>query len=219
MKTCNECKESKDIEEFHQDCTKKDGRQRMCKKCRSEYYQKNREAIEEQKRKYYQRNKKRIMKRKKERDQQYRELSRLYQAQNIQGITFSEFREKMRNMKTCTKCNESKDIEEFQKDSRAPDGKRSQCKKCHKAYYQNNKVRLLERSKEYYRENREKKKEYWEKNRIKHREYTREWIRKNPDRIAERKERDKKLSKIYQSENIHGISFGDFRKKMAGKPL
>jgi len=38
-------------------------------------------------------------------------------------------------MKTCTKCNKSKHLDDFAKNKTGKDGLRSQCKDCHNSYY------------------------------------------------------------------------------------
>lgn len=43
------------------------------------------------------------------------------------------------NLKTCSRCNQSKPFEEFNKDSRLIYGLRSECKLCFREYYKNNK--------------------------------------------------------------------------------
>ena len=93
------------------------------------------------------------------------------------------------------------------------------CKKCHSEYYQQKKEFIKKYSKEYWQKNREKLREKNKKYRDRHKDYQRKWYAKNRDRILEQKERDKILSKLYRSENIHGITFGEFRKRMEGKSL
>ena len=62
--------------------------------------------------------------------------------------------------KTCTKCNIEKSVEEFAVDKRYPAGSVSQCKSCKSEYdrvhYQKNKARKLKQNKAYYYDNREK---------------------------------------------------------------
>ena len=60
-------------------------------------------------------------------------------------------------MKKCAKCGEWKHILEFYKDKNGIYGVRAQCKECQKKYskeyYENNKEKVLERGKEYNRNN------------------------------------------------------------------
>ena len=105
-------------------------------------------------------------------------------------------------MKVCSKCKESKGLEEFNKNSKAKDGLRSQCKDCEKEYEQNNKEKIAERKKKYNQKNKveiakrnkdwrlknrpellEKKKQYYEKNKEKIAEHDREYRKKNPYQI------------------------------------
>jgi hypothetical protein len=99
-------------------------------------------------------------------------------------------------MKVCSKCKEEKELSYFDKDKRKKDGHRSQCKKCIKEYYLNNKEyykeykeKYKEKYKEYYKEryknNKEKnkeyykeyRKEYYKNNKEKHKEYCKEYIK------------------------------------------
>ena len=57
-------------------------------------------------------------------------------------------------MKTCIKCDETKPLTEFYKDSNVPDGYRSDCKTCKKAYqseyYIKNSDEICKRNRGYY---------------------------------------------------------------------
>ena len=70
-------------------------------------------------------------------------------------------------MKKCSNCGELKPFSEFSKDKRSKDGLQSNCKKCMKEYYENNKEKILEQRKEYRENNKEKIKEYYENNKEK----------------------------------------------------
>ena len=61
-KKCSVCKEIKDISEFNQDKTRKNGLNYKCKSCRKEYRQKNQKHIKEHDTQYYQKNKEKIKK-------------------------------------------------------------------------------------------------------------------------------------------------------------
>ena len=67
-------------------------------------------------------------------------------------------------MKTCTKCNKSKALTEFSKESRGRDGLNTRCKVCKKAYckkwYQNNLEKERARGRKYYENNPEKRRAY-----------------------------------------------------------
>jgi hypothetical protein len=55
-KTCPRCAESKPIEPFARDRSRKDGRQNKCRSCRSDYYHANSERLCQQRRDYNHRN-------------------------------------------------------------------------------------------------------------------------------------------------------------------
>ena len=77
MKKCSnkECKQvnpqSKSC--FSKDSKKKDGLQSVCKNCKKEYYQDNKEQIKEKKKEYRQNNKEQIKEKKKEYNKEYRQ--------------------------------------------------------------------------------------------------------------------------------------------------
>lgn len=66
MKTCNNCKELKNVSEFNKDKSKKDGLHTFCKNCRRkknrEYAAKNREAAQKRAKEWYANNKERANK-------------------------------------------------------------------------------------------------------------------------------------------------------------
>ena len=82
--------------------------------------------------------------------------------------------------KTCTKCRESKPLEQFSRNSRTKDGYRSSCKLCQADY-----------QKKWREANREKlaaqKKAYYEANRAKALDCNRAWREANKERYAARK--------------------------------
>ena len=57
MKTCNQCKQTKEFTEFHKNKRKPDGHQERCKTCRSayraEYYKKNKEKEDKLKNEWF----------------------------------------------------------------------------------------------------------------------------------------------------------------------
>ena len=59
-------------------------------------------------------------------------------------------------MKFCTKCGIEKPLLEFSKSKRSKDGHRSDCKKCVKVFYENDKDRILAHMKEYREANKKK---------------------------------------------------------------
>lgn len=101
--------------------------------------------------------------------------------------------------KVCTKCLEEKPLEQYYSDKRAKDGKQSQCKTCHKSfyqtehgkrvksksydpkkrseYYQCNKTREQERNAAYYQTYKSQRlsygKKHYQQNKSKYLEYTR----------------------------------------------
>ena len=101
-------------------------------------------------------------------------------------------------MKTCTKCKETKDIEEFGIHQKRKDGRQDYCKSCFKSYYQKNRGEFMKRQNEryeqkkeeirkqirqHYQDNKEKildkKKRYYQENKDKRIEYQREYRQRN----------------------------------------
>jgi hypothetical protein len=113
-------------------------------------------------------------------------------------------------MKTCSKCNETKNFCEFHKLKTSKDGYRSQCKKCRvlltKEYREKNKEILIEKVKIYQENNREKllitRKKWVDENREslnkKARVYKKEYYKKNIEdmRFKQQKYRDLNSEKI-----------------------
>ena len=104
--------------------------------------------------------------------------------------------------KTCTKCGETKPLDDFHRDKRRPDGRRSDCKEC-----------VLEYKRRYHEENRDKRLEshrrYYEENRDKVLEYRRCYHEENRDKVLESQRRYREEnrdilnqgSKIRQAQN------------------
>lgn len=111
-------------------------------------------------------------------------------------------------MKTCTKCQVEKPLDQFYKEPRGKDGLFARCKTCHLAatanwqknnrdkvngiarrYYQNNRETIARKSVEYYEKNRStllsKKKERRQLKRDEISEYQKEWYRRNPNKFSE----------------------------------
>ncbi len=105
--------------------------------------------------------------------------------------------------KRCSKCGEVKPFSEFNKDKRAKDKLRSECKECRKEYREKNseynknwQKNNPEYFKNYHQKNKEqilkKQKKWWENNP----EYMKEWKENNPEKVKENK---KKFNKRYFS--------------------
>ena len=92
-------------------------------------------------------------------------------------------------MKTCTKCNQSKNTEDFSRDKNRPDGLYPQCRICKsgadKQYYTQNKKKIINSVKSYYENNKDLKKEYYEENKEKISEYNKEYKKLKKDKIKE----------------------------------
>jgi hypothetical protein len=65
--------------------------------------------------------------------------------------------------KICNCCNLEKSFEEFNKKTKSKDGLQSRCKKCASNYYDKNRIKILENSKEYYEKIKDTKAEYAKK--------------------------------------------------------
>jgi 5-methylcytosine-specific restriction endonuclease McrA len=142
--------------------------------------------------------------------------------------------------KICSKCKESKTLDQFYKSKTGKYGVKSKCKECsnkivreyrnnnrdkmskyNKEYYNNNKNRLIKYQKEYRNNNRDKiakyQKEYYDNNRDKIAKYHKEYNDNNKDKISKyqkeyyKTERGKLISKL-NSQNRH------YRKKYNTNP-
>lgn len=119
-------------------------------------------------------------------------------------------------MKTCSKCSETKSVDQFQKDKSKPDGVYSSCKECTKKWrkdnknkiwaqnqsaYEQNKEKYLLQKKEYYDKNKKdiiaKQKKYYLKNRNKILEYQAQW---REDNVQKYKESVKAYSKNHRAQ-------------------
>lgn len=93
-------------------------------------------------------------------------------------------------MKTCTKCNESKTVDKFYKDSRAKDGLQTWCKECRKAYREIYRTNNPNYAREHYQANKETYnnagKEWRDRNPEKSREYQKKWRENNRETSRER---------------------------------
>ena len=105
-------------------------------------------------------------------------------------------------MKTCTKCKETKPLEEFHICNRSKTGRRSACKSCcndsNRKYRQKNPEKVKEKDRKYRQKNPEKERErgrkYRQKNLEKCRERQRKWVKANPERV-------RKMTRKYCQEN------------------
>lgn len=66
----------------------------------------------------------------------------------------------MRESKTCNICKAPKPLNAFCKDGSRSDGKATRCRECAKGFYRQNKDKILEQHKGYYKKNAERKKAY-----------------------------------------------------------
>ena len=106
--------------------------------------------------------------------------------------------------KTCTKCGETKSLDDFHRHKTGVGGRRPDCKECvreySRRYYEENRDKWLEYARRYHEENRDKvrerKRSYYEENRDKVRERSRRYHEENRDKVREYKRR-------YHEENRH----------------
>lgn len=87
--------------------------------------------------------------------------------------------------KTCSKCGEEKQVDQFSKNRKSKDGLYSSCKACNRNYYNSRKIQYSE----YYKRNRDKIleycKEYAAKNAERRREVAKKWAIENRERRLE----------------------------------
>lgn len=88
-------------------------------------------------------------------------------------------------MKTCTKCNESKTVDKFYKDSRAKDGLQTWCRECRKDYRDTYRSNNPNYAREHYQANKEtynkSGREWRHNNPEKNREYQKIWRKRNKE--------------------------------------
>jgi len=125
-------------------------------------------------------------------------------------------------LKTCSKCEEIKPLEEFNKHSDSRDGRAWACKVCQmayrRAYYQENKESIAKKNKAYREENKEyyakKNKAYREENKELLSEQIKRWYQQNREATLkqqevykrENKEAITKYKKAYRKENKEVIA-------------
>ena len=115
--------------------------------------------------------------------------------------------------KTCTKCGETKSLDDFHRNKGGVDGRHSHCKECRRErkrrYYEENRDKELEYARRYHEGNRDKvreyKRRYREENRDKELEYQRRYYEENRDKARERKRRYREENRdiINQGSKIH----------------
>ena len=115
--------------------------------------------------------------------------------------------------KTCAKCGETKPLDDFHRDKRRPDERRSDCKECVREYkrrhLEENRDKVRERNRRYYEENRDKvrecKRRYREENRDKVLESERRYYEENRDKKLEckRRYREENRDILNQGSKIH----------------
>ena len=97
--------------------------------------------------------------------------------------------------KKCKKCNVVKDVSEFSKAKRNRDGLMNGCKLCQKEYYQANKEKLKEKSRQYNEANKERIKEYYQSNKHNIAEKKKEYYQANKEKIFKKFENNKEKIK------------------------
>ena len=130
--------------------------------------------------------------------------------------------------KTCTKCGETKPLDDFHRDKTKAGGRKSNCKECERErkrrFYEENREKVLERKRRFYEENREKvlerdrryreenrekvlerKRRYYEENRDKRLEYRRRYREENRDILNQG-------NKIYQAQNTRTSNLLAYKK-------
>lgn len=103
VKVCGKCKIEKDVSEFNKRKDTKDGFFNQCKTCRKEYYQANKDKINEQKKEYYKANKEKKNEYANEYQKQRRKTDLLFKLKcNLRNRTSNAFRNKgySKNTKT-----------------------------------------------------------------------------------------------------------------------
>jgi hypothetical protein len=100
-------------------------------------------------------------------------------------------------MKTCSKCNEEKDLECFSRDSKSKNGRTYVCKSCKavsdRIRRTEKKDEIREAKKEYYNKNKDKLSDYGKEYRVgkedKIKEYNKEYYNQNKDKLIEYQKR------------------------------
>lgn len=107
-------------------------------------------------------------------------------------------------MKTCTKCNISKELTNFGKSKKGKYGVESLCKSCKKQYYIDNKERHNKRSKQYYLNNKDKiiknSEKYYINNKDIVGKYNKNYVLENKEKISQYQKKWREENKKYFSE-------------------
>lgn len=114
-------------------------------------------------------------------------------------------------LKTCTKCNIEKDIEEFHKKTSSKDGHRSDCRSCSSQYSINRREETREYNKKYAIDNIDKIKEYKKEYYLENIEYFRDKNKKAS--IDLDKEKKKEYQKRYYNKEETKVKVKEYRKK------
>jgi len=121
-------------------------------------------------------------------------------------------------MKTCTKCEQEKPLEEFHKHKGFKDGRQSRCKGCVKQYYENNKDHIREQKKQYQQNNKEKRKQYLENNKEHFKEYRKQYRENNREKMREyrkqyRENNREKMREYYENNRERRNTYQRQRRK------
>lgn len=114
--------------------------------------------------------------------------------------------------KTCTRCGETKPLDEYHRDKRRGDGRRADCKEC-----------VRERNRRYREENRDKRRaynrRYREENRDGLREYKRRYYEGNRDKILkyDRRYHEENRDIINQEKKMRGAQYTRASNLLASK--
>ena len=116
-------------------------------------------------------------------------------------------------MKTCTKCGETKPLDDFHRHRGKSDGRRSWCRECaverQRRYYEENRDKVRERQRRWREANRDKvlerKRRYYEANRDKVLEYDRRYREANRDKALEYQRRYREENRDYRRDSIRAV--------------
>ena len=89
--------------------------------------------------------------------------------------------------KVCTKCKQEKGLEDFARDSKKADKRRSNCKGCERLYRKANREKRLLQKKQWFLKNKDKvqvrRKKYYHANKDKFKKYMEQYRINNPEKI------------------------------------
>ena len=116
-------------------------------------------------------------------------------------------------MKTCTKCGETKPLDDFNRNRSTADGRNAWCRECsaedRRRYYEENRDKVRERNRQYREENRDKdrerKRRYYEENRDKELERQRRYQEENRDKVLEYQRRYREENRDYRRDSIRAV--------------